>query len=110
MQVEHNFMWIAANHFSEMRLMAEGAIALYENHATGLCRMALLTTMKRRSPSMTLEKPCMRFAVIWRSCKLHFIRHPFLMIQRVKRKHLVSMTLSKSQKGLKTCQKCKQNA
>ena len=39
MQVEHNFMWIAANHFSEMRLLAEGAIALYENHATGLCRM-----------------------------------------------------------------------
>lgn len=41
MKLEHNFLNVASNHFSEMRLMAEGAIALYENHATGLCRMAL---------------------------------------------------------------------
>lgn len=34
------FLSVAANHFSEMRLMAEGAIALYENQATVLCRMA----------------------------------------------------------------------
>ena len=40
MQLEHTFLNVASNHFSEMRLMAEGAIALYENHATGLCRMA----------------------------------------------------------------------
>ena len=58
----------------------------------------MLIAMKRRSPSTILEKPYMRFAVIWRNCKLHFIRHPVLMIQKVKRKQLVSMTLSKSQK------------
>ena len=28
------------NHFSELRLLAEGAIALYENQATVLCSMA----------------------------------------------------------------------
>lgn len=41
MKLENNFLNVVSNHFSEMRLMAEGAIALYENHATGLCRMAL---------------------------------------------------------------------
>ena len=40
MKLENNFVGIASNHFSEMRLMAEGAIALYENQATVLCRMA----------------------------------------------------------------------
>ena len=29
MKLENNFVGIASNHFSEMRLMAEGAIALY---------------------------------------------------------------------------------
>ena len=40
MKLENNFVGIASNHFSEMRLMAEGAITLYENQATVLCRMA----------------------------------------------------------------------
>ena len=40
MKQETIFLSVAANHFSEMRLMAEGAIALYENHATVLCSMA----------------------------------------------------------------------
>ena len=40
MKQETIFLSVAANHFSEMRLMAEGAIALYENQATVLCRMA----------------------------------------------------------------------
>lgn len=39
MKLENNFLSVASNHFSEMRLMAEGAIALYENQATVLCRM-----------------------------------------------------------------------
>ena len=40
MKQETIFLSVAANHFSEMRLLAEGAIALYENQATVLCRMA----------------------------------------------------------------------
>ena len=40
MKQESIFLSVAANHFSEMRLMAEGAIALYENQATVLCSMA----------------------------------------------------------------------
>ena len=40
MKQETIFLSVAANHFSEMRLMAEGAIALYENQATVLCSMA----------------------------------------------------------------------
>lgn len=40
MKQETIFLSVAANHFFEMRLMAEGAIALYENQATVLCRMA----------------------------------------------------------------------
>ena len=40
MKQETIFLGVASNHFSEMRLMAEGAIALYENQATVLCRMA----------------------------------------------------------------------
>lgn len=40
MKQETIFLSVAANHFSEMRLMAEGAIALYENQATVLCCMA----------------------------------------------------------------------
>ena len=40
MKQESLFLSVAANHFSEMRLMAEGAIALYENQATVLCSMA----------------------------------------------------------------------
>ena len=40
MKQETIFLSVAANHFSEMRLLAEGAIALYENQATVLCSMA----------------------------------------------------------------------
>ena len=40
MKQEPIFLSVAANHFPEMRLMADGAIALYENQATVLCSMA----------------------------------------------------------------------
>lgn len=40
MKQETIFLSVAANHFSEMRLIAEGAIAQYENQATVLCSMA----------------------------------------------------------------------
>lgn len=40
MKQETIFLSVASNHFSEMRLLAEGTIALYENRATVLCSMA----------------------------------------------------------------------
>ena len=40
MKLDNNFVGMASNHFSEMRLLAEGAIALYETQGTALCRMA----------------------------------------------------------------------
>ena len=40
MNIEDDFMWIAGNAFSEMRLLVEGAITLFENDAGVLCRLA----------------------------------------------------------------------
>ena len=40
MQLDDDFMWIAGNAFSEMRLLVEGAITLFEDDAGCLCRLA----------------------------------------------------------------------
>ena len=40
MNIEDDFMWIAGNAFSEMRLMVEGAITLFEDDAGVLCRLS----------------------------------------------------------------------
>ena len=40
MQLEDDFMWVAGNTFSEMRLLVEGAITLFEDDAGCLCRLA----------------------------------------------------------------------
>ena len=40
MNIEDDFMWVAGNVFSEMRLMVEGAITLFEDEAGVLCRLA----------------------------------------------------------------------
>ena len=40
MQLEHDFIWVAGNAFSEMRLLVEGAITLFEDDAGCLCRLA----------------------------------------------------------------------
>ena len=41
MNIEDDFMWVAGNAFSEMRLMVEGAITLFEEDAGILCRLAI---------------------------------------------------------------------
>ena len=40
MNIEDDFMWAAGHAFSEMRLMVEGAITLFEDDAGVLCRLA----------------------------------------------------------------------
>ena len=40
MNIEDDFMWVAGNAFSEMRLMVEGAITQFEDDAGVLCRLA----------------------------------------------------------------------
>ena len=40
MNIEDDFMWITSHAFSEMRLMVEGAITLFEDDAGVLCRLA----------------------------------------------------------------------
>ena len=40
MKLEDDYMWMASNIFSEMRLLAEGAIALFEDETDVLCRLA----------------------------------------------------------------------
>ena len=40
MNIEDDFMWVAGNAFSEMRLMVEGAITLFEDESGVLCRLA----------------------------------------------------------------------
>ena len=40
MNIEDDFMWIASNTFSEMRLMVEGAVILFEEDAGILCQLA----------------------------------------------------------------------
>ena len=38
--LEDDFMWITSHAFSEMRLMVEGALNLYEDDSGVLCRLA----------------------------------------------------------------------
>ena len=40
MNIEDDFMWITSHAFSEMRLLVEGAITLFEDDAGALCRLA----------------------------------------------------------------------
>ena len=40
MQLEDDFMWITSHAFSEMRLLVEGALNLFEDDAGVLCRLA----------------------------------------------------------------------
>ena len=40
MNIEDDFMWITSHAFSEMRLLVEGAITLFEDDAGVLCRLA----------------------------------------------------------------------
>ena len=40
MTLEDDFMWISGSAFSEMRLMVEGALNLYEDDSGVLCRLA----------------------------------------------------------------------
>ena len=40
MKLEDDFMWITSHAFSEMRLMVEGAITLFEDDSGVLCRLA----------------------------------------------------------------------
>ena len=40
MSLEDDFMWITSHAFSEMRLMVEGALNLYEDDSGVLCRLA----------------------------------------------------------------------
>ena len=41
MNIKDDFMWVTGNAFSEMRLMVEGAITLFEEDAGVLCRLAI---------------------------------------------------------------------
>ena len=40
MTLEEDFMWVTGHAFSEMRLMVEGALNLYEDDSGVLCRLA----------------------------------------------------------------------
>lgn len=40
MNIEDDFLWIAGNAFSEMRLMVEGAITIFEDDTSDLLRLA----------------------------------------------------------------------
>ena len=40
MKLEDDFMWITSHEFSEMRLLIEGALNLFEDEAGVLCRLA----------------------------------------------------------------------
>ena len=40
MNIEDDFMWVAGNTFSEMRLLVEGAIIMFEEDASVLCSLA----------------------------------------------------------------------
>ena len=40
MKLEDDFMWITSHAFSEMRLLVEGALNLFEDDAGILCRLA----------------------------------------------------------------------
>ena len=40
MKLEDDFMWITCHEFSEMRLLIEGALNLFEDEAGVLCKLA----------------------------------------------------------------------
>ena len=40
MTLEDDFMWVTSHAFSEMRLLVEGALRLFEDDAGVLCRLA----------------------------------------------------------------------
>ena len=40
MQLEDDFMWVTGHAFSEMRLLVEGALNLFEDDAGVLCNLA----------------------------------------------------------------------
>ena len=40
MNIEDDFMWVAGNAFSEMRLLVEGSIIMFEEDASVLCSLA----------------------------------------------------------------------
>lgn len=41
MKMEDDFMWVTGDAFSEMRILVEGALALYENETTPLIRLCI---------------------------------------------------------------------
>ena len=45
MKLEDDFMWITCHEFSEMRLLIEGAVDLYEDDAMPLNRLAIQNDM-----------------------------------------------------------------
>ena len=45
MGVEEDYLWITGNAFSEMRLLIEGAIVLYEGDASSLCGLFVKADM-----------------------------------------------------------------
>ena len=45
MGVEEDYLWITGNAFSEMRLLIEGAIVLYEGDASSLCGLSVKADM-----------------------------------------------------------------
>ena len=47
MTLEDDFMWITSHAFSEMRLMVEGALNLYEDDSGVLCRLARVCGLSR---------------------------------------------------------------
>ena len=47
MGVEEDYLWVTGNAFSEMRLLIEGAIVLYESDAGDLCGLTIKTDMPK---------------------------------------------------------------
>ena len=45
MGVEEDYLWVTGNAFSEMRLLIEGAIVLYEGDASALCGLSVKADM-----------------------------------------------------------------
>ena len=45
MGVEEDYLWVTGNAFSEMRLLIEGAIVLYEGDASSLCGLSVKADM-----------------------------------------------------------------
>ena len=47
MGVEEDYLWVTGNAFSEMRLLIEGAIVLYEGDAGDLCGLTIKADMPK---------------------------------------------------------------